>query len=121
MLVIDQVEEPEAAKFMEELSRHDAGVPVIALVDSEHPARLTAAGLARLHGVHRLVVKPWPDASALVAAIESAFDWLEHWKKYLRQPLPLSCEPVETLRNAAPTFSLRPEPTVTSAASTASF
>jgi hypothetical protein len=121
VVVIDHVEEAEAAKFMEELARHDAGVPMIALVDGEHPARLTAAGLARLHGVQRLVVKPLPDSSTLCAAVETAFDWLDHWKQYLQQALALNCDSVNTPRRATPTLSLSPEPTATSSASTASF
>ena len=121
VVVIDHVEEAETAKFMEELVRHDAGIPMIALLDGEHPARLTAAGLARLHGVHRLVVKPWSEPSALIAAVESGFDWLEHWKQYLQQALALGCQSVNTPRRAAALPSLRFAPTVTSAASTASF
>jgi hypothetical protein len=121
VVVIDHVEEAETAKFMEELVRHDAGIPMIALVDGEHPARLTAAGLARLHGVHRLLVKPWHEPSALIAAVESGFDWLEHWKQYLQQALALNCESNNTPRRAISTLSLRPESPVTSSASTASF
>jgi hypothetical protein len=121
VVVIDHVEEADTANFMEELARHDAGIPMIALVDGEHPARLTAAGLARLHGVHRLVVKPWSEPSGLIAAVESGFDWLDHWKQYLQQALALSCGSVHLPRRATPALSLRPEPTVTSAASTASF
>lgn len=107
VVVVDHLEDAETAAILADLSRRDAGVPLIALVDREHPARLTAAGLARLHGVHRLVVKPWADRTELFTAVESAFDWLDHWKGYLNQPLSLRAT-AETPQCAAASFYSRP-------------
>jgi hypothetical protein len=84
LIFLDHFEEFESNRFLEQLTRHDAGIPVMAILDGENPARLTYAGLARMHGADTIAVKPIVDLAALRAAVDLAFRKLEHWRAHFR-------------------------------------
>ncbi len=86
VVLLDHFESQGSHPYLEQLTRHDAGVPVVVLLDRTDELRLTAAGLARLHGAERLVLKPLRDTANLTAAIADAFRKLDHWKARLDQP-----------------------------------
>lgn len=86
VVLIDHFEAEASHQILEDLSRHDAGVPVVVVVERSHDARLTVAGLARLHGADRLVLKPVRETAILTAAIDKAFRRLDHWRARLEQP-----------------------------------
>ena len=85
LIVLDHFEELESNRFLEQLSRYDAGIPVIALLDGENPARLTYAGLARLHGADTIAVKPIVELDVFQAAVDLAFRRLDHWRVHFCQ------------------------------------
>jgi len=86
VVLLDHFEAQESHPLLERLTNHDAGVPVVVLMERTDDLRLTAAGLARLHGADRLVLKPLRDTASLTAAIAQAFRKLDHWKARLDQP-----------------------------------
>lgn len=100
VVMIDHFEEPESVEILEQLARCDAGIPVIVLLEGGHPERLTAAGLARLHGAERLAIKPIVEPARLMSVVDDAFRRLDHWRAYLTRPFTLNDER-EVLRGSA--------------------
>jgi DNA-binding NtrC family response regulator len=86
VVLIDHFETTVARRVLEELAQHDAGVPVVVMVETASRSRMTVAGAARLHGADRIVLKPVEDVSLLRYAIEAAFRRLDHWRARLEQP-----------------------------------
>lgn len=89
VVLLDHFELPTAQHILGELSRCDAGVPVVVLIESWRRTRMTVAGAARLHGADRMVLKPIEDSASLRDAIEAAFRRLDHWRARFEQPCAL--------------------------------
>jgi hypothetical protein len=88
VIVLDEFERIPSRRLLESLFQQDAGIPVIVLLDGNHPECVTFAGLARVCGAHRLLLKPLTEREPLQRAVASAFQRLDHWATHFSRRCP---------------------------------